>query len=114
MYFTVNTAFIIYVDQFPNLTECLEFPNIKSKTRFKQTLPISLNMSKFDSNLLTVSSNLKDFIPQHTCKKEILDLKERHDNTALITNKYFFSDNYVIDIFLFIAAITFLVTTLTI
>ena len=25
MYFTVNTAFINYLDQFPNLTESLEF-----------------------------------------------------------------------------------------
>ena len=40
MYFTVNTAFINYLDQFSNLTESLEFPIIKSKTTFKQTLPI--------------------------------------------------------------------------
>ena len=25
MYFTVNTAFVNYLDKFPNLTECLEF-----------------------------------------------------------------------------------------
>ena len=35
MYFTVNTAFINYLDQFPNLTESLEFPTVKSKTTFK-------------------------------------------------------------------------------
>ena len=115
MYFTVNTAFIKYLDQFPNLTESLEFPILKSKTTFEQTLPISLNVSKFDSNLLTMSSNLKDFIYQYTHKKEIFDLQERHDNTELITNKNFFSDNYVIDVFLFIAAIiSLLSTTLTI
>ena len=45
----------------------------------------------------------------------MFDLKERHDNTALITNKNFFSDNYVIDVILCIAAIIYLVaTTLTI
>ena len=49
MYFTVNTAFINYLDEFLNLTESLEFPIIKNKTTFKQTLPISLNVSKFDS-----------------------------------------------------------------
>ena len=47
MYFTVNTAFVNYLDQFPNLTESLGFPNIKNKTSFKQTLPISLNISKY-------------------------------------------------------------------
>ena len=86
-----------------------------NKTTFKQTLPISLNVSKFDSNLLTASSNLKDLIHQYTCKKEIFDLQERHDNREIITNKNFFSDNCVIDIFLFIAAIeSLLATTLTI
>ena len=94
MYVMVNTAFVNYLDQFLNLTETLEFLIIKNKTTFEQTLPISLNISKFDSNLLTASSNLKDFIHQYTHKKEIFDLKERHDNTALITNKNFFSELY--------------------
>ena len=62
MHFTVNTAFINYLDQFPSLTESLEFPIIKNETTFEQTLPISLNVSKFDSTLLTASNDLKDFI----------------------------------------------------
>ena len=57
MYFTVNTAFINYLDQFHNLTESLEFPIIKNKTIFEQVLPISLNISKFDTTLLTASSD---------------------------------------------------------
>ena len=48
-YFTVNIAFINYLDQFLNLTESLEVWVTKSKTTFEQTLPISLNVSKFDS-----------------------------------------------------------------
>ena len=48
MYFTVNTAFVNYLDKFPNLTESLEFLIIKNKTTFEQTLPISLNISEFD------------------------------------------------------------------
>ena len=44
MYLTVNTAFVNYLDQFPNITETLEFPIIKNKTTFEQTLPISLNI----------------------------------------------------------------------
>ena len=31
MYFTVDTAFVNYLDQFPNLTESLEFLIIKKK-----------------------------------------------------------------------------------
>ena len=39
MYFTVNTAFSNYLDQFHNLTESLEFLIIKNKTTFEQVLP---------------------------------------------------------------------------
>ena len=66
MYFTVNTTFINYLDQFPNLTESLEFPNIKNKTIFEHVLPISLNISKFDPTLLTASSDLKEFTHKYT------------------------------------------------
>ena len=61
MCFTVNTAFINYLDKFPNLTGSLEFPIIKNKT-FEQILPISINISKFDPTLLTASNDLKEFI----------------------------------------------------
>ena len=113
MYFTVNTAFVNYLDQIDNLTESLEFPIMKSKSTFKQTLPISLDISKFDSKLLTTPKNLKDFIHQYNCKKEILNLKERHDTTDinLNANKSFFSINSIVDVFLFIAAIISLLVT---
>ena len=115
MYFTVNTAFVNYLDQFPNLAESLEFPIMKKTTTFKQTLPISLNAFKFDSDLLTMPKNLKDFVHQYNHKKEIFDLKERNDNTELTTNKNFFSNNFIVDILLFATAIiSLLVTTLEI
>ena len=105
MYFTVNTAFVNYLDKFPNLTESLEFPIIRNKTTFEQTLPISLNISKFDPTLLTASSDLKEFINSYTNHKEIFDLQERHGNTEINTNKNFFSENYIVDVFLFITVI---------
>ena len=64
--FTVNTAFINYLDKFPNLTGPLEFLVIKNKTTFEQTLHISLNISKFNPTLLTASSDLKEFINSYT------------------------------------------------
>ena len=93
MYFTVNTAFVNYLDKFPNLIESPEFLVIKNWTTFKQTLPISLNISKFNQALLTASSNLKEFINSYTNHKEIFDLQERHDNMELNTNNNFLSDN---------------------
>ena len=81
MYFTVNTAFVNYLDKFPNLTGSLDFLVIENKTTFEQTLPISLNISKFVQMLLTASMDLKKFINSHTNHKEIFDLQERHDST---------------------------------
>ena len=116
MYFKVNTGFINYLDQIDNLTETLDDPILKNKTTFEQTLPLYLNASKFDSELLTTPKMLKDFVHQYKCKKEIFDLKERHDNmNANLPNKNFFSNNLIIDVFLFVTAIiSLLVTTLAI
>ena len=69
IYFTVNTAFVNYLDKFTNLTESLEFLIMKNRTMFEQTLPISLNISKFDSTLLTASIDLKEFINSYTNHK---------------------------------------------
>ena len=76
MYFTVNTAFVNYLDQYPILTESLEFPIIRNKTTSEQVLPISQNVSKFDPTLLTASSDLKEYIHRYTNNKEIFDLQE--------------------------------------
>ena len=115
IYFTVNTAFVNNLDKFPNLTESLEFLVIKDRMTFEQTLPISLNISKFNPTLLTASSDLKEFINRYTNHKEILELQEKHDNMELNTNKNFFSDKYIVDVFMFISVIiSLLVTILTV
>ena len=115
MYFTVNTAFVNYLDMFPHLTDSLEFPVIKNRTTFKQTLPISLNISSFDKMLLTASGDLQEFINSYTNHKEIFDLQERHDSMQLNTNINFFSDNCIMGIFMFISTvISLLATTLTV
>ena len=85
MYFTVNTAFVNYLDKFPNLTETLQFPVINDRTMIEQMLPTSLNISKFDPTLLTASSDLKEFINSYMNHKEIFDLQERHENMELNT-----------------------------
>ena len=92
MYFTVNTAFVNYLDMFPNLTESLEFLVIKKRTTYKQTLPINLNISRFDKSLLTAPTNLKDFMYSYAKHKEIFDLQERHKNTISNTSKSLFSN----------------------
>ena len=82
----VNTAFVNYLIMFPNLTESLEFPVIINRTTFKQSLPTSLNISRFDKMLPTASTDLKEFINSYTNYREIFDLQERHDSMKLNTN----------------------------
>ena len=74
-------------------------------------LPITLNISRIDKTLITAPTNLKDFMNSYAKHKEIFDLQQRHENTILNTIKNFFSDNYIMDIFTFISAIIFLLTT---
>ena len=105
MYFTTDTALANYLDMFLNFTELLQVPLIKNRTIYKQILPINLNISGFDTTLLHVSSNLKDFINKYTMRKEIFDLQERHESTILNTSKNFFSNNCILDIFMFISSI---------
>ena len=52
MYFMVNKAFVNYLDQFENLTDSLDSPILLNKTTFEQTLAMTLNESRFDSDLL--------------------------------------------------------------
>ena len=76
MYFTMNTAFLCYMDKYPYLIEPLEFLIIRNNTTFEQTLPIFLNISKFDPTLLTASSDLKEFDNSYTIHEEILICKK--------------------------------------
>ena len=62
MYFTVNTAFVNYLDSLDNLTETLEFPILHNWTTHEQTLAISLQSFEFDSDLLIESKLLKDLV----------------------------------------------------
>ena len=62
-------AFDNYLNQIDDLTEMLEFPILKNKITFEQTLPLSLNVSKFDSDLLAAPRIMKDFIHQYKHKK---------------------------------------------
>ena len=61
---------------FPNLTELPEYPLLKNRTTHEQTLPISLNISRFDKTLLTAPTNLKDFMNSYARHKEIFDCKK--------------------------------------
>ena len=74
MYFTVNTAFTNYMDQF-NLTKDLKFPILTNKATSEYTLSVFLNNSRFNDSLFTAPETLKEYISQYKHQKEIFDLK---------------------------------------
>ena len=116
MYFTVNTIFVNYIDKF-NLTEELPFPILTNKTTSEHTLPIFLNDTRFDDTLLSAPQTLKEYISWYKQKKGIFDLKERHDIDEIdidSPNIIFFTNNFIVDIFIFTIAIILTITTLII
>ena len=112
MYCTINMAFANYLIMFPNLTD--SFQLIKDSTSYEQPLPINLSVPNFDSSLLHVPTNLKSFMHDYIKNKEMFDLKERLVSTVESlnnSNKNFFSNNYIVDIFMFTSSIISLIST---
>ena len=97
--------------------EELDIPILTNKSTSEVMLPVFLNKSTFDDTLLSAPLTLKEYIAQHKCDQEILDLKERHDIDELETefaSKNFFTNNFIIDIFVFVIAITLVISTIII
>ena len=100
MYFTVNTGFLHY-----SLTNSLETHISQNWTMWEQVLPISLQMFDFDSKLLEAPMTLKNFVYQYQQKKQVLNKRENNNS------KHSFLDNYIMDVFLFIATILSMIVT---
>ena len=110
MYFTVNMAFANYLDMFPNLTD--SFLLIKDRTMYEQPLPVNLSFPDFDRYLLDAPINLKNFVQDYAKSEEIFDLEERHvSKTSNYSRKNFFSNNYNIEIFMFVSSVISLIST---
>ena len=108
IYYTVNTAFMPYLDTFK---EDLELPGLEINqnwTTQKQVLPISLQATSFDSKLLNAPKTLKGMVQQYKQKSRMLD-KTWEDKPK---NDFF--DNIAIDIFLFSATIISMLTIIAI
>ena len=63
------------------------------------------------------SLTLTEYIAQYKCDKEMFDLKVRHDLDELeakFASKNFFTDNLIIDIFVFLIAILLVISTIII
>ena len=111
MCFTTNMAFTSYLNMIPNFTN----PSllIKEKTTYKQPLPINLSIPDFDSSLKHAPTSLKSFMYDYIKHKEFFYLKQRHVSTVELntSNKNFFSNNYIVDIFMFTSSIISIILT---
>ena len=99
IYYTVNTAFMPYLDTFK---EELEIPSLEVNqnwTTQKQVLPVLLQATPFDNKLLKAPGPLKGLVQKYKQKSKMLD-KARNDKPK---NESF--DNIAVDIFLFVATI---------
>ena len=116
MYFSINITFTNYINEF-NLTEELEAPILTNKTISEYTLLVFLNKSMFNNTLLSVPLTLKEYIDEYKHNLEIFDLKERYYIDELdieFMNKNFFTNNFIVDIFVFVIAIILVITTIII
>ena len=111
MYFTINMAFTNYLNMLTNLT----IPSlIRNRTTYEQPLPVNLTFPVFDSSLQGAPINLKCFIHDYAKHKEIFDFEQRHVSTVESlnnSNKNFFSNNHIVDIFMFTSTIILLIST---
>ena len=105
-------AFTNNLDMLPDLTDSL--PLIKDRTEYEQPLPLNLSIPDFDNSLKHAPTSLKNFMHIYANNKEIFYLKQRHVSTVESlnnSNKNFFSNNYMVDIFMFASSIISIIST---
>ena len=97
MYFTVNLAFVDYLEE---LNETIAMPINRNWTSVKQSLPISLGSFQLNSKLIHAPVMLRDFIKQYQ-ENRITATKWESQ-----TSKFgMFINSFLIDMLVFIAAI---------
>ena len=74
MHFTVNLAFVDYLDQ---LKETIDIPVIRNWTNQEQILPIALKSFEINSSLLQAPKMLKEYVNQYKEKRKLLDLQKK-------------------------------------
>ena len=107
----------MWAEQLVRFWSMLPKVTLTNKSTSEIPLPVFLIKSIFDDTLLSTPLTLNEYITQYKCDKEIFDLKERHDIDELeikFVSKNFFTNNFIIDIFIFVAAIRSVISTLII
>ena len=97
MYFTVNLAFIDYLEQ---LNETITTPINRNWTSAKQPIPISLGTFQVSSKLMHTPIMLKDFLEQYQENRKTATKQENQKSSFKI-----FINSFVVDMLIFIVGI---------
>ena len=113
VYFTVNLAFVNYLE---GAVESLCSEVSMNWTTQEQVLPVSIENFDFNPKLLTAPQTMKDFPTQYKYRKEITDKQNQKEiEEAQIGSKLgSFLDSFMVDVLLFIAALIKIVVTLVV
>ena len=97
MYFTVNLAFVDYLEE---LNETIPTPINRNLTSFKQTLPVSLESFQISSKLMQAPIMLRNFIDQY--QENRITATKQESSTSTFRS---FINSFLIDMLVFIVAI---------
>ena len=113
MYFTVNLAFVIHLE---NAIEDLGSSISTNWTTQEQILPILVENFEFNPKLLSAPKTMKDFVTQYKYRKEMIEKKEEKKIEEAKTSYKFgsFLDSFLVDVLLFIAALITMIITLVV
>ena len=107
MHFSVNLAFVDYLDQ---LNETIDTPIIRNWANQKQILPISLESFKINSSLLQAPKTFRKFVTQYKEKRNLMDIQEKKIKIQNSNIKTFIS-SFVADVSVFAAALLSVIIT---
>ena len=105
MHFTVNLAFVDYLD---HLNETRDTPIIRNWTNHKQILPISLESFEMNSSLLQAPKTLREFVSQYQNKRKLMDIQEKQ---IKYSNLKTFILSFITDTLVFAAALLTVIIT---
>ena len=114
MYFTVNLAFVDYLDQ---LKETIDMPVIRNWTNQEQILPIALKSFEINSSLLQAPKMLKEYVNQYREKRKWLDLQEetsKEEQNEQNSKFRTFITSFIADILVFSAVLLTIIVTLVV
>ena len=107
IHFTVNLAFVDYLDQ---LNEMTDTPIIRKWTNQKQILPISLESFGINSSLLQAPKTLTEFVSHYQENRKMINIQKREDQGKNSNLKKFIS-SFIVDALVFAAALLTVVIT---